>query len=203
MVEQHDRPVHLQPAIYSIFIGIIKVINYEITRADPLTMQFHIVYSKEGFPDYVFANALPPEYTEEMLHDLAKEHALFAADYWVHWENTKDNAVEFKNPKGQTKSIIREVSPDYDTLTEKLEEVVTEDDETVTYSYKVVPCTVVEKAAAVRQKRLLLLLDTDRYGLVDRGTAQEWLDYRQALRDIPQQEGFPVNVTWPIKPLEG
>jgi len=24
--------------------------------------------------------------------------------------------------------------------------------------------------------------------------------YRQALRDIPQQEGFPYNVVWPEKP---
>ena len=27
-----------------------------------------------------------------------------------------------------------------------------------------------------------------------------WLDYRQALRDIPQQAGFPDNVTWPTQP---
>ena len=27
-----------------------------------------------------------------------------------------------------------------------------------------------------------------------------WLDYRQALRDIPQQPGFPDNVTWPTAP---
>jgi len=28
---------------------------------------------------------------------------------------------------------------------------------------------------------------------------QEWVDYRQALRDIPQQEGFPFDVQWPEK----
>jgi hypothetical protein len=27
-----------------------------------------------------------------------------------------------------------------------------------------------------------------------------WAAYRQALRDIPQQAGFPENVTWPITP---
>ena len=27
-----------------------------------------------------------------------------------------------------------------------------------------------------------------------------WATYRQALRDIPQQEGFPENVVWPEKP---
>lgn len=29
---------------------------------------------------------------------------------------------------------------------------------------------------------------------------QAWADYRQALLDIPQQAGFPHNVTWPSKP---
>jgi hypothetical protein len=27
-----------------------------------------------------------------------------------------------------------------------------------------------------------------------------WATYRQALRDIPQQTGYPVNITWPIAP---
>lgn len=29
---------------------------------------------------------------------------------------------------------------------------------------------------------------------------QAWADYRRALLDVPQQVGFPQNVTWPIKP---
>ena len=28
----------------------------------------------------------------------------------------------------------------------------------------------------------------------------EWKTFRQALRDIPAQSGFPTNVTWPSKP---
>lgn len=28
----------------------------------------------------------------------------------------------------------------------------------------------------------------------------EWAAYRQALRDIPQQEGFPFNITFPVAP---
>lgn len=30
----------------------------------------------------------------------------------------------------------------------------------------------------------------------------DWAKYRKALRDIPQQEGFPFNVEWPKKPGE-
>lgn len=29
----------------------------------------------------------------------------------------------------------------------------------------------------------------------------QWQVYRQALRDIPQQEGYPVTVIWPEKPI--
>jgi hypothetical protein len=28
----------------------------------------------------------------------------------------------------------------------------------------------------------------------------EWVAYRQALRDVPQQPGFPDNIQWPTKP---
>ena len=30
---------------------------------------------------------------------------------------------------------------------------------------------------------------------------QLWLNYRQALRDIPTQEGFPETIVWPTKPV--
>jgi len=28
----------------------------------------------------------------------------------------------------------------------------------------------------------------------------DWAEYRQALRDVPQQEGFPFSVEWPVSP---
>ncbi len=31
----------------------------------------------------------------------------------------------------------------------------------------------------------------------------EWAKYRQALRDLPEQEGFPLNIQWPIAPFTG
>ena len=32
-------------------------------------------------------------------------------------------------------------------------------------------------------------------------TQAEWSTYRQALLDVPQQAGFPTNITWPESPL--
>jgi len=31
---------------------------------------------------------------------------------------------------------------------------------------------------------------------------QAWAEYRQELRDLPQQAGFPTEITWPVKPTE-
>lgn len=33
------------------------------------------------------------------------------------------------------------------------------------------------------------------------GDASIWLDYRQALRDLPEQSGFPWEITWPEAPV--
>jgi hypothetical protein len=54
-------------------------------------------------------------------------------------------------------------------------------------------------AAEARTKRDNLLVESDAYALADRIT-KEWTDYRQALRDVPTQHGFPENISWPPKP---
>lgn len=35
---------------------------------------------------------------------------------------------------------------------------------------------------------------------IDPTKRQEWATYRQSLRDITEQPGFPDNITWPAKP---
>jgi hypothetical protein len=51
-----------------------------------------------------------------------------------------------------------------------------------------------------RGARDVLLKETDLWGLADYPTTQAQLDYRQALRDITDQAGFPHDITWPTKP---
>lgn len=57
-------------------------------------------------------------------------------------------------------------------------------------------------AASVRQQRDLLLQRTDWTQLPDvaQTTRAAYLSYRQQLRDIPQQPGFPLEVEWPNLP---
>ena len=55
---------------------------------------------------------------------------------------------------------------------------------------------------SVRDKRNFLLLATDYTQLPDVPDTirQAYTEYRQALRDITEQDGFPYNVAWPTKP---
>lgn len=57
-------------------------------------------------------------------------------------------------------------------------------------------------AAEVRTERDAKLAETDWTQVADAPISQEdWAIYRQALRDIPSQEGFPNEVTWPTEPV--
>jgi len=59
------------------------------------------------------------------------------------------------------------------------------------------------KAAAARYTRNNLLLQSDWRMLSDvppRHSGVTWTAYRQALRDVPQQGGFPNSINWPTAP---
>jgi hypothetical protein len=55
-------------------------------------------------------------------------------------------------------------------------------------------------AEDIRNQRDVLLAATDWMALSDVTMSDTMSAYRQALRDIPSQAGFPASVTWPSKP---
>jgi predicted metal-binding protein len=63
--------------------------------------------------------------------------------------------------------------------------------------------TLEEKSAIIREQRDQKLFSTDWTQAFDvpQATKDKWAIYRQALRDIPQQEGFPWAVVWPTQPV--
>jgi hypothetical protein len=58
------------------------------------------------------------------------------------------------------------------------------------------------KESEVRQQRneLLSACDWTQGKDIPDSTSDLWAPYRQDLRDIPEQPGFPWNVVWPTKP---
>lgn len=100
-------------------------------------------------------------------------------------------------------------APDYDSATQKLvkssqpslidgswvltKSIVAKTAEQITSD------TAIEarKVRAVRDQRLA---QTDWCALSDVTMSSEMATYRQALRDVPQQAGFPHSITWPTEP---
>lgn len=63
--------------------------------------------------------------------------------------------------------------------------------------------TVVEPLTAeeARSTRNKLLVMSDWTQVADAPVDQAaWAEYRQNLRDIPKQEGFPESIVWPLSP---
>ena len=56
------------------------------------------------------------------------------------------------------------------------------------------------KSQNYREIRNKMLDDSDWMAMSDRVMTQDQRDYRQALRDVPQQSGFPNLIDWPVEP---
>lgn len=101
----------------------------------------------------------------------------------------------------------------HDSATQKLESAQLYLEDGVVYGVQVVSLTqgeidgaVAAKASRIRSDRNRRLTESDWTQLADSPlTAEEkaeWATYRQALRDISSADGFPENVTFPLRPGE-
>ena len=77
---------------------------------------------------------------------------------------------------------------------------LTEIDGAWTQGWDVSNLSVEDAGRNIRNQRDNLLQQTDWMALSDNTMTPEWASYRQALRDITAQEGFPFSVVWPAKP---
>ena len=57
-----------------------------------------------------------------------------------------------------------------------------------------------QASEGIRNTRNSLISKSDWMGCSDVIMSDEWREYRQELRDITTQEGFPHNVEWPDEP---
>lgn len=68
----------------------------------------------------------------------------------------------------------------------------------------IVPPTEEDIRQRERERRNKYLSYSDKYAIVDYPVSAEereqWLAYRQALRDVTSQAGFPYNIEWPTPP---
>lgn len=179
------------------------MIDYMITRVDVPTLSIHIKYSKEGFPDYVVRSYVGEPFNQEaMLQRVyAHDNILQVTNHWARL-NKDLPALDSAATVGQVKEIVVEDKPKFQEGVEVLDKVLTEYDDHIKQTWSVRKLDAEEVASYIRQKRQALLLQTDMYALSDRKMSDEMTAYREALRNITDQEGFPFNVEWPIKPID-
>lgn len=102
------------------------------------------------------------------------------------------------------------LAPEYNSNTQKLiQDLPVFNNGKWVAGYKIADLSNSEKdafyqnaAVSVRAQRDLLISQTDwtQGKDIDDSISLLWVDYRQALRDVTAQEGFPFNVTWPELP---
>ena len=92
--------------------------------------------------------------------------------------------------------------PSYNNLTEDtVLNTPTEVNGAWIQSYSVFQKSQEDAERNIREQRNFLLSESDWTQVADAPVNQlTWATYRQALRDITAQEGFPFNVTFPAKP---
>ena len=114
-------------------------------------------------------------------------------------------------PSGDYKVVVRNgVEQDANgnwvwswTENDMFQEYTDDDDNVVTVQDQIDAKTAADSASLASTERATrdeLLKVTDHYGLSDVTMSEAMTTYRQALRDVPQQEGFPQTITWPTKP---
>ena len=98
---------------------------------------------------------------------------------------------------------IQEVpAPEVDPLTQRHEQTTpVQVDGKWTQTWRVMQLSEDKATVNVRAKRNQLLADSDWTQLADSPVDKDaWAVYREALRNLPEQAGFPYSVQWPVAP---
>jgi len=113
------------------------------------------------------------------------------------YQHSQQDGVEEVDGKWYTKHILGPIFTDTPATEDSPAKTAAENEA----AYKAVKDA--EQAKSVRESRDQKLKDSDWTQVADAPVNKEdWAAYRQALRNLPAQEGFPWTVTYPTEPTE-
>ena len=91
--------------------------------------------------------------------------------------------------------------PEYDNKTHRVMQSVEFIDGTWTLTWELQELPEEQASTYIRAERNRRLINSDWTQLSDSPVDSTlWISYRQALRDVTDQTGFPWNVNWPTEP---
>jgi hypothetical protein len=156
-----------------------------------------VMYEAE-FRAYQQANGGPTwgQTTEEILDSLGADVVFEGpqATGGTVYQFSMPDGVEQVDGKWYTKHIL---GPVFTDTTDDAGNVTSAADNEAAYK----AAKDAEQATSVRQQRGEKLKDSDWTQVADAPVDKAaWATYRQALRDVTGQEGFPWTITWPTQP---
>ena len=148
-----------------------------------------VVYENEFramFPNTGF----PVPLTEAIINDFGGDVVLEgpSATGGDHYQYSQRDGVEQIDGKWYTKYVLGPIFTDNEESTAAEQEA----------AYKAMKDA--EQAKNVRDERTRKLAETDWRFRSDMTPSQAWIDYCAALRNVPEQVGFPWTVEWPTEP---
>lgn len=161
-----------------------------IRQTDATVVAGTVMYENEFralFPNTGF----PAQLTEAIINEFGGDVVFEGpqATGGTVYQYSQAAGVEEINGKWYTKYVLGPVFTDTEEATAAEQEV----------AYKAAKDA--EQAKSVRQSRGEKLKDSDWTQVADAPVDQAaWATYRQALRDVTSQEGFPWTITWPTQP---
>ena len=148
--------------------------------------EFKLMFSNVSFPE-ILSEQIFDDFGVDIIFEGAQPIPENSLQY------VQQSGIEQINGKWFTKYILY---PTFVEYTDKNNITHTVEEQMTVYTNR----KTEEKAKTVRIRRDQLLKETDWRFRSDLIPSQDWKDYCQALRDITIQEGFPWNITWPIRP---
>lgn len=147
---------------------------------------------RDSNPNVSFPRVLTAEILTEYGYDPILEGP--QANVTAPYETSQRAGIEEVNGQWFTKYVV---GPTFTDTTDEDGNVTTAAEHEAAYRQRIDD----EAAKRVREERTKLLSNTDWTQLVDAPVdASPWATYRQELRDITDQPGFPHDVTWPTEP---
>lgn len=154
------------------------------------------VVTEQEFRSMYLHVSFPPQLTEHLINQFGGEVVFEGPQAVVTppYQYSQRLGVEQINGKWFTKYIA---GPLFTTFTGENGALVTAAEQEAAYK----ATKDVEQAKAIREQRGKKLLDCD-WTQVDDAPVDKlvWATYRQALRDVTAQTGFPWEVVWPVQP---
>jgi len=144
--------------------------------------EFRALFPNTGFP---------AQLTEDIINEFGGDVVFEGpqATGGTVYQYSQAAGVEEINGKWYTKYVLGPVFTDTEEATAAEQEA----------AYKAAKDA--EQAKSVRQQRGEKLKDSDWTQVADAPVDQAaWATYRQALRDVTEQSGFPWTITWPEMP---